>query len=227
MPDGAQPLKRGRKYDQVLAGAREVFLTHGFEGAAVDEIARQANVSKATLYSYFPDKYRLFMEVANAECQMQAEAILAETSDDDPLDVVLLEIASRFIDFITSDFGQRIFRICVAESDRFPELGQAFYESGPRLFKGHMTELLRCAQQNGAVQVDDYELASDQFAELCKADLHPRMVFNVSNTFSDAEKRRVAEGAVQTFLARYGKTLRRGGGPEARQPLSKFHNGPN
>ena len=57
MPDGAQPLKRGRKYDQVLAGAREVFLTHGFEGAAVDEIARQANVSKATLYSYFPDKY--------------------------------------------------------------------------------------------------------------------------------------------------------------------------
>ena len=203
MPDGSLTVKRGRKFDQVLAGARDVFMSRGFEGASVDDIAKQAGVSKATLYSYFPDKKLLFMEVAKAECSRQADEILAETCDDDPLEDVLLEIANRFVSFITSDFGQRVFRICVAESDRFPELGQAFYESGPMLMRAHMIELLQHAHDMGEVDVEDFQLASDQFAELCKADLFPRMVFSVSRTFTEEEKTRVANGAVRTFLARY------------------------
>ena len=67
---------KGRKFDQVLSGARTVFMADGFEGASVDEIARVAAVSKATLYSYFPDKRLLFMEVANAECARQAQEAL-------------------------------------------------------------------------------------------------------------------------------------------------------
>ncbi len=65
-------VRKGRKFDQVLDGARKVFMADGFEGASVDEIARVAAVSKATLYSYFPDKRLLFMEVARTECQRQA-----------------------------------------------------------------------------------------------------------------------------------------------------------
>ncbi len=55
MADGTPTVKRGRKFDQVLQGAREIFMSDGFEGASVDDIARAAGVSKATLYSYFPD----------------------------------------------------------------------------------------------------------------------------------------------------------------------------
>ena len=47
-------MKRGPKCAQVLEGARKVFMDRGYEGASVDEIARAAGTSKATLYSYFP-----------------------------------------------------------------------------------------------------------------------------------------------------------------------------
>ena len=50
----------------------------------------------------------------------------------------------------------------------------------------------------------DYVLAADQFGELCKADLWPRLIFGVIKSVSDAEIDRVIDGAVQTFLARYG-----------------------
>ena len=63
----AEIQRSGRKFDQVLAGAREVFLANGFEGASMDDIARVAGVSKATLYSYFPDKRILFTEVVTTE----------------------------------------------------------------------------------------------------------------------------------------------------------------
>ena len=205
MPDGNQIVRKGRKFDQVIEGARQVFLNDGFEGASVDDIAKTAGVSKATLYSYFPDKRHLFMEVAKAECQRQAQISMDMIDDSASADLVLGSIATQFIEFITSDFGQRIFRICVGEADRFPELGREFYESGPMLMRGHMIELLHCAQERGDVDVEDFELASDQFSELCKADLFPRMVFSVSRTFTEGEKTRVAQGAVKTFLARYQK----------------------
>ena len=197
-------IKKGRKFDQVLEGARAIFAANGFEGSSVDDIARAAGVSKATLYSYFPDKRLLFMAVAKAECGMQieeADAILSDASD--PREV-MTAAAERMLSFFLSEFGRSIFRMCVAESDRFPELGREFYETGPKLFRARMVDYLRCAVAEGALAIDDLELAADQFAELCKASLFPELVFGIRTETSAAERRRVVDGAVGTFLARYG-----------------------
>ena len=200
----SQVIKQGRKWDQVLDGARTVFLRDGYEGASVDDIVREAGVSKATLYSYFPDKRLLFMEVARTECSRQAELALSRVDMDAPVATVLTRIAEQMVDFITSDFGQRIFRICVGESDRFPELGREFYESGPMLVRGRILEFLRHAAERGDLAIEDFELAADQLPELCKADLFPRMVFNMQSSFTEAEKQRIVRGAVEMFMARYG-----------------------
>lgn len=204
MPDGTIEPKKGRKYDQVLEGARQVFLSDGFEGASVDDIARAANVSKATLYSYFPDKRFLFMQVAKTECQRQAELASATIDMSAPIDQVLHDIASEMVNFITSKFGKQIFRICVGESDRFPELGREFYESGPMLIRGKLIHFFETGVERGDLKIDDFELAADQFHELAKANLFPKMVFNIADDFSTAEKERVINGAVAMFMARYG-----------------------
>ena len=76
----AVAIRKGRKYDQVLEGARIVFLRDGFEGASVDDIAREAGVSKATLYSYFASKEELFFAVI-AKVTREAALMLADLSD--------------------------------------------------------------------------------------------------------------------------------------------------
>lgn len=205
MADGTtEKLRRGRKYDQVLAGARDVFLSDGFEGASVDDIARAAGVSKATLYSYFPDKRLLFMEVARTECLLQADRAIAEIDMTAPVGRVLRAAATKMVEFITSDFGQRIFRICVAESERFPVLGQEFYDSGPALIRHQLVYYFKVAIQRGELQIDDLDLAADQFHALCKAGIVDKLAFTVARTFSDDLKNRVIDGAVEMFLARYG-----------------------
>jgi AcrR family transcriptional regulator len=204
MTAAAQIVRKGRKFDQVLAGARSVFMMDGFEGASVDEIARVAAVSKATLYSYFPDKRILFMEVASAECARQSQEALDSIDMDAPPKEVLSQAGHHFLRFITSTFGLQIFRICVAESDRFPELGQQFYNSGPAVMRAEMAEYFKQAATRGELQITDYVLAADQFGELCKADVWPRLIFGVSKSVTDAEVDRVVQGAVETFMARYG-----------------------
>ncbi len=202
--DRDQQIRRGRKFDQVLAGARDVFLRDGFEGASVDDIAREAGVSKATLYSYFPDKRLLFLEVACAECRRAADEAEALIDDQAPVADVLRLAGERIVGFAQSDFGQRMFRMCVAESDRFPALGQAFYESGPLLIRERLAVYLSKAVARGEVQIDDLNLAADQFAQLCKADLHDRAVFGIDAARQPREVARVVEGAVAMFMARYG-----------------------
>lgn len=197
-------IRKGRKFDQVLEGARQVFMSDGFEGASVDEIARVAGVSKATLYSYFPDKRLLFMEVATTECQRQAQSALDNIDVAAPPREVLTQTGLHFLRFITSDLGQRIFRICVAESDRFPELGQKFYNSGPAVFRAEMAAYFKQAEARGELRLEDPILAADQFGELCKADVWPRLVFGMIRQVSDEDIVRVVDGAVETFMARYG-----------------------
>lgn len=198
-------IRKGRKFDQVVDGAREIFLRDGFEGASVDDIARAAGVSKATLYSYFPDKRLLFMEVATRQCKEQARTSIESIDSSQPPRDVLRRVAHQFLGFIYSDMGQRIFRICVAEADRFPQLGQEFYHSGPMIMRAAMVDYLRQAVDRGELRIDDFDLAADQFAELCKADLWPKLVFGIIQSVSDDEKARVIDGAVSTFLSRYGR----------------------
>ncbi len=54
----------------ILDAAKQLFKEKGVEGAAVDEIARAADCSKATLYAYFKSKediyYHIVLECVNA-----------------------------------------------------------------------------------------------------------------------------------------------------------------
>ena len=110
-----QLIVKGRKFDQVLEGARTVFLRDGFERASVDDIARESGVSKATLYAYFPDKKLLFLEIASAECRRQADEALSLMDLSQPIAHTLRLAAEKITAFLQSEFGQRIYRIAVAE----------------------------------------------------------------------------------------------------------------
>ena len=54
--------------------------------------------------------------------------------------------------------------------------------------------------------MDDAQLAADQFTELCRADLFQRVVFGLSDTIAMADIDRIIDGAISTFMARYGVT---------------------
>ena len=197
-------IKRGRKFDQVVAGAREVFLHEGFEGASVDLIAKAAGVSKATLYSYFPDKRLLFTEVATMECRRQAKEALKQIDPNLPPADVLRQAAERMMSFFLSDFSRAIFRIVVAETARFPELGQEFWKNGPARSRSVLISYFEAAVAQGRLNIDDLDLAADQFTELCKVALLPRLLMGLQNDCTEAERERVINGAVDMFLARYG-----------------------
>lgn len=54
-------LPREERRRQLLQAAHEVFVANGYHGAAMDEIAETARVSKPVLYQHFPGKRELYL----------------------------------------------------------------------------------------------------------------------------------------------------------------------
>eukprot|EP01032_Pedospumella_encystans_P027055 gene27055-30587_t len=53
---GSDPVKRG----QILDGAHRVFMKMGYDAASMNDVTREAGVSKGTIYVYFQSKEELF-----------------------------------------------------------------------------------------------------------------------------------------------------------------------
>ena len=180
---------RGRKADQLMRGARKVFMERGYEGASVDEIAKAAGASKATLYSYFPDKRQLFEAVVQAGCHRQGDMVLGRIDADEPIEVALRRISREFACFVLSPGALEMFRTCIAESGRFPELGRAFYASGPGRVRAQLIAFLDSAVQRGELVIEDTALAADQFAALCKARIFLWSLLGCDKPPAEAEHR--------------------------------------
>ena len=117
----------------------------------------------------------------------------------------LLTIAAEHIvAFQLSDFGQRMFRIVVGEGERFPGLGRQFYDFGPGLIHERLVHHLKSFVDCGQLQIEDFDLAADQFAQLCKATIHEKLIFGMAETITPEMTHRSVHGAVDMFLARYG-----------------------
>src|SRR5262245_43838549 len=110
------------KAESILAAAKQSFLAAGFGAVSMDTIAREAGVSKATVYAHFAGKEELFGAVVGREC----ERYLARFSPGelDPRDVrgSLSVLGRRFLELILSPDGIALHRIILAEATRFPML---------------------------------------------------------------------------------------------------------
>jgi AcrR family transcriptional regulator len=206
-----QPLRHSRtdRRATILEVAREIFLHEGYAAASMSSIAAQAGGSKGTLYNYFPSKESLFAALIEAECE--SELWITPNSDAEAADVesVLADIGGRFLNFVLTDKIQTLHRLVIAECERFPELGRAFYENGPRqgisILAGWMASEIEAAR----LAAGDPEAMAMVFLELCKAGLHQRRLWNIEPEPSEAAKAANVAEAVRIFMAAYGKAAAR------------------
>lgn len=63
------------KKEEVINAARDLFTKYGYKKVSMDEIAKEANVAKKTIYSYFSDKEAMFKYFASEELQSMKEKI--------------------------------------------------------------------------------------------------------------------------------------------------------
>ena len=90
-----------------------------------------------------------------------------------------------------------------AESDRDPTIGTAFLDAGPRPMMKKMGEMIAAAAAAGELDVEDPELAAEQFVSMVKGFGDMERRFGGTRDAERDEQR--LQGAIRVFLRAYGK----------------------
>lgn len=118
------------KVEQILKGAMQEFLAHGYAGTSMDRVATCAGVSKATVYSHFQDKQGLFKALIEKLAQERFHAVFGTAPLKGNPKTVLRQLASKALNQMLNDEEYCAFkRVLIGESGRFPELAQFCVDS--------------------------------------------------------------------------------------------------
>ena len=192
------------KVRQILDGAREVFLSLGFDGASMGDIARMAGVSKGTLYVYFENKAELFSALVAEERRISKRDF---GFDMDSTDVAgeLRRYGRSLLPYISRERNIQFVRTVMAIAERFSRVGEEFYRDGPARGAEHLRGFIEAHAAAGRLVVADTRMAALQLQHLFHAGIINELLYCVRDTPDEEEVARVVDEAVATFMARYGR----------------------
>jgi TetR/AcrR family transcriptional regulator of autoinduction and epiphytic fitness len=94
--------------ERILEAALTLVGAHGLNALSMDDLAAQAEVSRATLYRLFPGKTALFTSLVHQYSPLDPVTELMATRHEDPPDVLLPEIARTVYRTFYSDGENRV-----------------------------------------------------------------------------------------------------------------------
>ena len=190
----------GSKAESILAAAKRTFLAAGFGAVSMDAIAREAGVSKATVYAHFAGKEDLFGAVIERECERYFSRFSAGELDLGDVRASLTVLGRRFLELLLSPDGIALHRIILGEVTRFPGLGEVFWRAGPERQRVQIEAFLKSAAASGTLDLADTRLAAEQFLSLVRGDVQLRHLMRLE---ANADQRGIGiavQGAVATFM---------------------------
>lgn len=200
-PGAVRPVSE--KQRQILAGAREVFLSRGFDGASMGEIARVAGVSKGTLYVYFLSKEDLFAAVVSEVCEETAEQSFALDPDAD-VRAALTETGHLYLRAMIRAEHIATVRMVIGIAEKLPLIGRTFLAAGPNAGVARLSGWLAGKCERGDLVITDLELAAWQFLVGCHSLIVMPMLFGGLPPPDEATVSRVVQHGVDTFVRAYG-----------------------
>lgn len=167
------PAEISPKHRQILNAAGRLFLRQGFAAVSMDSVAREAAVSKATLYAYFSGKDELFAAIVAERCAGMVAQSRIVGGHEAPIAQGLRRQVDFWLRFLISPGALGTYRTVLAEGARFPELGRAFFEAGPAIGMAWICQWIAEEQRLGRLRPDfEPRRAAGQFLALLRGDLY-------------------------------------------------------
>lgn len=203
------PRHRGRprcseRNKSILEAASSLFMERGFDGTSMDAVAKQAGVSKQTVYSHFSNKDILFSSAITNKMEDYFPDREQLIKSEGTLEVELTRVARQLSTLLMSDDAMSVFRLLVSQAPKGPHLAKIFWEAGPAVMLGILTEFLEKWVKKGALKIDDLEEAAMLMINLLKGHLHFTLSIGLVDKVADEELQASVDDAVNKFLKIYG-----------------------
>jgi TetR/AcrR family transcriptional regulator, regulator of autoinduction and epiphytic fitness len=197
------PRGRPPKRDEVLDAAVRAFLEGGYSGTTLEQIAREAQVSTATVFKHYRTKADIFGAIMSRVFGNDDPSTWPPVMSSDPVEA-LTQIGRQYAATLRDARIRALFRVMIAEVPRFPELGQQLYERGKAPYLQRVEEHLKREVAAKRLAIPDVKLATRQFLGMINDVVFWPHMLVMDLPDSDAEATRVIRGAARTLCAAYG-----------------------
>lgn len=201
---------RSARRAEILAAARAELVDHGYEKTTMDRVARRAQASKSTLYSWFGDKEGLAAAVITAGAD-EVVAAIAEATDTDtaPEDLStvidsLAAVSTAMLALLTDPATIAFDQAAITR----PELTEVIYQAGRNRAGRIIIDYLHLLDSRGALVIPDPDEAFRILFGLTVQDMQSAAM--LGRSVPSAERcrthgRRAAEDFVHIMRGRAGQ----------------------
>ena len=186
----------------VVAAARDLFLSKGFDHTSIKDITDTVGGSRRDIYEMFSDKEGLF-EAVLQELIREILATIEVTFQIEPSE----DIAEDLARFGTALLGNMlrpttltIFRQFVSIGAVRPDIGRQAFGSGPGVVYNRLASYFEKCSRQGRLRIIDAPATARVFVEMIKGDYQLRALMANETDFDAAELRRHVDLAVGLFL---------------------------
>ncbi|MGR5063143.1 TetR/AcrR family transcriptional regulator [Photobacterium sp. DNB22_13_2] len=192
------------KQENIVSAALEIFSEKGLEQASMEAISKKAEVSKRTLYKYYPTKESLFeviverlvsnVKVISAIPFIQAQSVESQ----------LNHIAQQEVELLCSPCFMAVARVVMSECIRSKELAMLMVEKFQPLDGCNgLTHWIQDGIEAGKLDVAHPDIASEQFIASLKATIFwPQIMTHMPAPDANVQQATI-KSAVKQFIAAY------------------------
>ena len=192
--------RQNARREALLRAAAAVFFEQGYAATSIDAIIERAGGSKRNIYNTFKNKEGLFSAIVTQNADRILSTLVIEGIEGRNLQETLTVFGRRLLEAYMSPSLLGVYRIAIAEANRFPDLARAFYERGPGRAMARLAEILEEAGKHGEVRTGDYLRMADQFVGMIRDNFHLQVVLGLRLPPSADEAREAVDSAVGIFL---------------------------
>lgn len=155
-----------KKRQAILQAAKELFLQFGYEGSSMDAIAKEAGVSKLTVYNHFKDKVSLFVAAIEMVSEQRLPKSYYQLAEEDALDTVLCRLGVALMSMLYSSEAIKMTLLMFSLAGTNQELVDMFYQAGPAKTRANMSQLMQTIQQQQKLNIVDATESAELFLSI-------------------------------------------------------------
>jgi len=194
------PSRSDARRRALLAAAAEIFFERGYAATSIDAIIERAGGSKRNIYAQFGNKEGLFTAIVTQSADQALAALAIEEVAGQNLRDTLTAFGRQLMDIYLSPTVLGVYRMVVAEAQRYPDLARAFYDRGPGRTTAGLAQVLEQAVARGELASADPALHAEHFVGLIRDNHHLQVVLGLRPPPPTAERHRIVASAVELFL---------------------------
>lgn len=188
---------------RILEAAAEMFRSQGYD-VSMDAIATAANVSKQTVYNQFGSKEDLFKAMVADRAAAMRAPLQVQVLDRHPRDM-LADVARQYYAHGCTSYELSYYRMIIGASLQFPEIGEAYYEAGPKQVLDALTQWIAREERVGRLDTGgDPAFAAEHFLGLITARIESRGLLGLDIDMTPNEIERRSRFCAEIFMRAFG-----------------------